>query len=270
MKEDTKDRVLKFLFRASPEEYNAKTLASVLKLKYASIRQALTRLAKEGKVIRTMRGFYRAPLTEETVGKVIPPELKAHGIKIQLCHNGQAGSFLRAHQANITKTHAINGSTVMQKMFENKLVTITVHNSGLMEIWLSATDDPIDYEGFTRFCAWLEGMLGDIYIRGDPRLIQIGLNYDMEGLEVSNLSNMKVQKFRNAWSQMYHHNKDRLRVETHMTTDLKLEDAINIMKMLGPKDDTEEEVKKRLLKKAQDKVEEYAPPPEDHDSYMYG
>lgn len=228
-------------------------------------------MVKEKALIQTHKGFYRAPLGPESRKAIIPQEIKAHGIKIEIRHNAEAGPFLHTHARSIVGVpHPMNGSMTLEKVFEGRKVVITVHPSDLVEVFLNASQNPVTYEEFSRFCSYLEGLLGDIYILGDSRLIQIGLNYDIEGVKLDGVKFLKLQQFRNAWSTVYQKHRDTLRVETHLTTEISLQEAIDILKALGPRTD-EEEVKKRLIKKATEvATEEYVPPPPDDDSYMYG
>ncbi len=231
-------KILKFLEESVPEEYNAKTIALLLKINYNTAKDALTRLAKNDKIVRAHRGFYRAKIKADDLKKIEAPLLSIHGPKIEcyipnLASKWEEGISLTQAFMPVRQRHENIITTTM--WFEMRRVTVTFHKKGLVEIFCSTSECPMDYVTFTKFVSFVDGLLhifgSDLY-KANARLRQIGLNYDYRALRLDGVNSIKLQTFHNAWAQIYNKGRDYMRIEEHMVTDISLAEAVTILSAL--------------------------------------
>lgn len=225
-----KNRILEFLIKSSPEDFNSRTISKMLNLKESSVRKELSRLVKQNKIKRTQKGFYRGLITPETIKKIEVQELKLHGIKIEFRGKPNTGYSFEAEGI----VNEYRKRKYYQRIFEGRKISITVHNMGLVEVWIKTSKDPLGYMDFTRFVSYLEGLLGNLFYYGRPTLSQVGLNLDMHILELEGVQKLTLKRFQNAWSSLYRKMEDWLRIETHMSTKLTLDEALETLKVLQP------------------------------------
>ena len=215
-----------FLNANAPNEYNAKTIAANIGVKEGSLRKELSRLCNDEEIVRAQKGFYRAVITAETILREEYRNIRLHGVKIEaFCPNKDARPC-----GDRNNPHAYT----YNRVFEGHRITITIHQKGLYEIFVGSTGNPMDFPAFSRVCSYLEGHLGvDVWHGGRSELVQLGLNIDVVGWRLDGVKSVKLQKFKNAWSQIYQKELELLRVETHITTRLKLSEAVGILHRLS-------------------------------------
>lgn len=233
-------RIVKFLEESIPEEYNAKTIALLLKINYNTAKDALARLAKNGKIVRAHHGFYRAKISAEDLKKIEEPLLSIHGPKIECCIPDLASKWeegISLTQAFMPTRQRHENIITTTMWFEMRRVTVTFHKKGLVEIFCSTSECPMDYVTFTKFVSFVDGLLhifgSDLY-KANARLRQIGLNYDYRALRLDGVNSIKLQTFHNAWAQIYNKGRDYMRIEEHMVMDISLAEAVTILSALQP------------------------------------
>jgi len=238
-------------------KYNAKAIYMTLFFKpdrevdkklLAQIRTTLNRLVKDGKIRRYKRGHFQIKPSPEIVKKLDDPDVKVHGVKIEFRleeHNilGIDGisaphnitSFIDANRFE----EVCNGEGKSMRRFSKKAwweernITFTIHDCGLIEIFCSASDNPMGLTDFFRFADFISGFLSPIckFQKNKAVLKQIGLNRDFEELQMEGVSCISVKKFLNDWCRIYQH-QGVVRYEHHLKLDISLEDAFNSLQLL--------------------------------------
>lgn len=224
------DRIIEYLYKIAPDEAMPKTIARVLRLSHGTVRKELVRILarKKSPLICEHRGFYRHRLDIDVIAKLDrTKQIELHGIQLQgVCHqvNG-AYSISRAAKSRYRKRGTY------KEMFEDRIVTITVYEKGTVQVWLNTSTNPMSFQQFDRFQAWVKGLL-DFVDERSWVLQQLGLNVDVRRLALEGVSGLKLSTFRNAWFQIYQKAEDMVRFETHMFPDLRLDEALLILKQL--------------------------------------
>lgn len=207
-----------------------KTIATYLNLNHSTVRKTLLRMLaeKDSPLISERRGWYRHKMDIDTIAKIgSSKRIELHGIKVQgTCLDKNVGySFAQAARQQYRKRGTY------KEVFEGRIVTITIHKMGLVEVWIKASPNPLSFPEFDRFQAWLRGLLS--FVRPSSwSMIQLGVNVDVRGLSLVGLKSISLSVFRNAWFQIYQKGEDTVRFETHLTTNLNLNEAISIMRQL--------------------------------------
>ena len=233
-----RDRILNLLDQHPDMEYNAKTIARMLRANYSSVRKELRRMVDLKLIDNPHYGFYRSKNVIISAKGTVYPMPQLHGIKLhyrgEKCHTFYTESYLRTiFPEGIIKRHKINhGLEVFVSPYiegEHRDITITAHQN-LLEIWIKTSDKPLTPQGLLEFSAWLQGKFGL-----DPsefKLIQHGLNYDFLGIKIDGNFELNLKQFSNAIIRIYQHGKG-LRYEIHRSYKeneaLNFEEAINIL-----------------------------------------
>lgn len=220
-----------FLRSKAPDEYNSKMIALALGAKPASVRKELTRLTKAvpPKVVKEHHGFYRACTDLGILRRI------AAG-KPVLFHNIQLGGICRNMNSKLLIEAKVPCKKRYRKRgyynlsFEGRNLSITLFDSGMMRLELNASMSPLDYLGWSRYRAFLEGLLGDI---GDLELTNVDVHTDIREMQLQELKGMRVRVFDNAWFHIYQKTEDILRVEVSMVPkSLKFVEACEIIRGL--------------------------------------
>ena len=240
------------ILKSNPrQQFNAQTIDQVLsgKLNYhrdlkriAKIRTALNRLADKSKIRRMKRGYFQAKANLETIAIIESPMTKLHGIKIEIkkiegisSHCNMLTWLKTKHFRSITnaKGTSLKRST-KQIGWRDRWITMTVHESNFIEIFLNAGDMPISYEEFCSFCDFMDGYLEPYFFtRSNAYVTMIGIGKDYEELHLDGLKAIRLHKFKNDWCSIYEREDGRVRFEHHLKLNITLEDAINIMSLIS-------------------------------------
>jgi len=153
--------------------------------------------------------------------------IELHGIKLEGACLQENTGYCLAGQAK----HRYRKRGIYEEIFEDRAVKITVHEKGLVEVWLSTSDKPMGFHQFDRFQSWMKGLL-DFVAPWSWQIKQIGLNVDCRGLYLDGVSSIKLSVFRNAWFQMYQRGEDTVRFETHLCPNMALDEALLVLKQI--------------------------------------
>ena len=238
-------------------KYNAKAMYTTLFFKsgkpvdkklLAQVRTVMYRLYKNSKIRKLNRGYYQIKPAPKIIRDLENPETKVHGIKIEyrLSENNIFGIHGISAKHNIIGfiegngfEEVRNGGGVSLKRFsknvfwDDRKITFTIHNCGLVEIWCSATDNCLSLQEFIRFTDFVRGFLNPIcsFEKNKALLRQIGINRDFEEQRLDGVSSITIKKFLNDWCRVYQHN-DVVRHEHHLKLEITLEDAFNSLQLL--------------------------------------
>ena len=226
------ERIIMFLRKHAPDEYNSKLIAIAVEAKGSSVRKELSRLLKEPKpkIVREHYGFYRAStdlgiMRRQLAGKpVLFHSLQLEGI----CHNKNTKLIFAA--ISESRKH-YRKRDYYRWAFEGRTVSITLYENGLLQLWLNASQNPLDYMGWQRFRAFLEGRMPE-YI-GDLILKQVDVHADIREFQIQEFQGMRLKVFDNAWLHLYQKTEDLLRLEVStIPRELKFIEACEIIKTL--------------------------------------
>ena len=245
------NKILSIINSNPRHKYNAKSIDQVLEGKYnyhadekriAKIRTELNRLANRSKIRRTSRGKFQAKARLETIAMIESPETKLHGIKIEVKklegipaqHNML--DWLKSKHFRIIRNSRGTSLRRCTKAvgWRERWVTITVHDSGLVEIFLNCSNMPLTYPEFCSFCDFLDGYFEPYFFtRNNAYVTQLGIGKDFEELHLDGLTCIRLHKFKNDWCSIYENEDGRVRFEHHLKLDIDLEDVINIMSLIS-------------------------------------
>ena len=214
----------------------------------AKIRTELKRLSDHKKIRRMHRGFYQAKPSPRIIQKLEDPETKLHGIKLEceLTENNTFGIHGISAQNNILdflKTNRFNEVTTRQGTFlkrwtkniwwEERNITITIHEKGLVEIFCGASNNPLSFPGFCSLCDYLSGYMQPIspFKKRNVMMKQVGVNRDFEEERLEGVSCITLHKFLNDWARIYQ-KENGVRYEHHLKLNITLEDAFNSLSLL--------------------------------------
>lgn len=227
------ERIIHFLRDKAPSEYNAKMIAKILNVNYSSVRKELSRLLKHdpAPIVKEHRGFYRAStdlgvLRRQLLGKPI----LFHSISLYGHIRNKDTKLIFEALKEDKKVYAKR--TYHNWSFEGRNVSVTYFDSGIIQIWLNASQSPLDYLGWGRYRSYLEGRFPGEYI-GDFTVKQVDVHCDMREFQVDEFKGMRVKVFDNAWLHLYQKTADLLRLEVSMVPrELKFSEACDIVKTL--------------------------------------
>jgi hypothetical protein len=237
-----KEKILRYLIATAPEPVNTWKITQALGISKETAKRTLAKLYEMGEIEKQGRGFYRGKVTAERILALEQTEIQLHGIKIQfkavelVKENGRfvpfwgQGISLRPLFNPQELVYQDDWKIVYRVEFSGRWTTITLHGGKpLCEVWLKCSENPLNYQEFKQFKSWLEGRFGNSFILGEPELIQVGLNRDYQELRMDGCNSLKLQKWENAWSQIYNKAERLLRVETHISTRIDLNEALDIL-----------------------------------------
>jgi len=198
-------RILSFLKKNAPSEFNIKTIADTLDIPYNAAKTELYRLFNRGKIKRPHRGFYRAVIDKNLVHKLGNPPIELHGIKIEAKSQKLIQGIPNVAQRKLSAldfSKTTNGRYHRNIYFKGRKITITIHMCGLIEIWVSCSDNPLDYLLFRELLSYLNGFLESVLPAVDRKVVlknsylkQIGLNRDYDSFRLDGLSCVSLKAF---------------------------------------------------------------------------
>lgn len=232
-------------------KYNARSIDQVLQGKYDyvvdqkridRITTTLLRMADRGKIRRIRRGFYQAKASLETLSIIETPETLLHGIKIEIkeilgisSDSNILADWCKGHRFREVKNKA---GTSMRRwckavLWRDRWMTVTVHEKGLVEIFMKAGDNPLSFPLFVAWCDWLDGFFQPLmYQRENAFVVQVGIGKDFEEVHLDGLTCIRLHKFRNDWASIYEREDGRVRFEHHLKLDIRLDEAINMLDII--------------------------------------
>lgn len=244
-------KVLSIVNSNPRQQYTAKLIDQVLEGKYnyiknekriAKIRTVLNRLANRSKIRRIKHGYFQAKVNLETISMIESPLTKLHGIKIEIKKlegiSAQHNILDWLETKHFRAIANAKGTSLKRHTKEvgwrERWITITVHESGLVEIFISCSKNPLTYEEFCSCCEFLDGFFEPYYfIRNNAYVVQLGMGKDFEEMHLDGITCIRLHKFKNDWASIYENEDGRVRFEHHLKLDITLEDAINIMSLIS-------------------------------------
>ena len=214
----------------------------------AQIRTTMNRMHKQKKIRKLQRGYYQIKPSPPIIQKLEQPNVKVHGIKLEyrLSENNifgiegitpQHNILMYLKNNNFEDVNNSNGVFLKRLSkniwWEERKITITIHNSGLIETFCSTGDNPMSMPDFFRFYDFMRGLLNPVcnFERNKVMVRQVALNRDFEELVLDGVSSVTLKRFMNDWCRIYQHD-DVVRYEHHLTLDITLEDAFNSLQLL--------------------------------------
>jgi len=212
------------------------------------IRSELTRLLSREQIVKHSRGYYSLKITPATLKYLENPPITVHGLKLEC----RAKQTLQKTILRITANNNKNYTKEMLDWFkamgfkestkyrwfkripwEGRGLEITVHLSGLIEIWVKSSELPLAYPDMVRLCSFLNGFLSSLKPEG-IMVRQIGVAKDFQSLRMDGLSSITLHKFMNDWSKIYYKQSiGAVRIERHLTANISLESAMNTLFLLN-------------------------------------
>lgn len=225
------ERILMFLRSKAPDLYNSKLIALAIGAKPSSVRKELSRLLKRPKpeIVRECHGFYRASTDLGILRRIAAGKpVLFHNIQLDgICLRMNSKLLIEA-RSPCKKTYRKRGYYDLS--FEGRNLSVTLYDSGHIHLALNASMAPLDYLAWSRFRAFLEGLLGEI---GDLRLSDVDVHTDIREMQLQELKGMRVRVFDNAWFHIYQKTEDILRIEVSMVPkNLKFIEACEIIRGL--------------------------------------
>lgn len=252
-KRNLRERVIGYLEANSPMELTPKTISSRLRgASHEAVKKTIQRelLTSLPRIVLCRKGWYRSALNMDRLRCLeTAKHIGLHGIKLEgKCPPGNTGySFASVSNRKYRKRGIYSDS------FNGRVVTITVHEGGLVEVWLRASKNPLGFDEFDHFCYWVYGMFSGSVLEHSWKLSQLGINVDTHVMDLDGLQRLSLKNWRNAWFQIYQKEKGLLRQEVHIMPDMKLQDALTIMHgFIKAYNDTQ-----------------YSPPPDDQGDFSY-
>ena len=228
------------IFESSDYPISPLMLSQELGITKGAARILLKRMVDKGLIRRESRGFYVHAQAIERHDVQLSAPLRLHGLKlVTIKGHGLAGvmaqQLLNSAPVNIHK-HRINHSITFNEEWEGRKVTFTLHKGNKergtkerIEVNLTSTNSPLDFPSFAMFCGYLQGKIPAATLEA-WQISQIGLNFDLLGMQIDGAEAITLQAFKNMWLRLYNHNKDMLRVEAHLNLAVNLSEGIDILK----------------------------------------
>lgn len=254
-KKSLSQRILS-VFKTDPRnQYNAITIDRILykKIKYdkterknniKQIRKELGRLTNRGLIINVQRGFYALRISSKTLHLLDNPPVVCHGIKIEatMTNIGSPQSSILGITFENTKrdlkwwltlkhfVETTNNRFVKRFFWEGRFITLTLHEKGLIEIWIKCSDNPLDFSSMYRFNEYMKGYLSEITDLSDAKVREIGINKDFRELRLEGVSSMSLHVFMNAWSRIYYKESiHSVRAEIHWVGSISFHDCVELI-----------------------------------------
>lgn len=220
-----------FLRSKAPDTFNSKLIALAIGAKPSSVRKELSRLLKRSKpeIVRECHGFYRASTDLGILRRIAAGKpVLFHNIQIGgICLNKNSKLLI---EARVRSKKRYRKRDYYNLSFEGRNLSITMFDSGMIRLELNAAMSPLDYLAWSRYRAYLEGLLGEI---GDLLLTNVDVHTDIREMQLQELKGMRIRVFDNAWFHIYQKTEDILRIEVSMVPkNLKFIEACEIIKGL--------------------------------------
>lgn len=250
-------KILNFMQKNAFREFNINTLSKTLKISKNKVGVYLNRLHNKGQIQRTAPGFYKAVANMTVIRQnqfTNPPTL-LHGImmectiqrkitkwvpgtppKAKIVISKLSKDLIRWLTANEFVFRDDNHSYFRYLWWENRRITLTVHQNCKLDIYIGCSKNPLSYPEFENVLLFLDGFLDAIAPFKDRRVVhlkEIAVAKDFKELRLDGVKSVSLRAFRNAWTRIYF--KDDLgatRFEHHLVLDIPLDDALKSLSIL--------------------------------------
>jgi hypothetical protein len=254
-KHQVNEKILALLKNNPRYSYNAPTIYKMFKgqINLSSIRCELRRMHELKKIVRETHGFYRINMDAETLYYIENPPTLLHGIMISMesdfnrrkqkslyinvssklqnnvhgisSQNLENDVMVRLENLGFVRTEAPNRNRMVHCFyFENdrdRLVTVTVHFSGRIDIYLNCSNHPVNYFEFRDIFNYAKGSVDFLGPFHNDRVVEFGEAKDFKEVRMSGCNEVSLRVYLNHWFRIY--NKERLgvtRVEQHIRCDV--------------------------------------------------
>jgi hypothetical protein len=115
----------------------------------------------------------------------------------------------------------------------NRLVTLTVHFNGRLDIYLNCSNHPVNYFELRDILKFSQGVVDFIGPFADQRVIQFGMAKDLREIRMEGATCITLRAFLNNWFRVY--NKERLgitRVEQHIRCDVPVDVFVSMFERM--------------------------------------
>lgn len=225
------EKIISFLRHITPRPATPKEVAFEMGAEHERVKKSMLRLYKQGRIEKTVHGYYRALFSLDDILRGESPEMRLHGIKIEgNVPKGEQGSPLLSLLFK-DGLMASGNRRMVKRNFEGRTVTIQLSESGTLEIFLRSSRYSISYIEFERFAGWLDGMFANKTLLFNLKICELGLGRDFKKWRLDGVKSIKLGQWRNAWLQIYQKEKTGImRMEIHTIDHLSLGDAMHILK----------------------------------------
>ena len=248
-------RVLNFMRKNAHHEYNAKTLARILRLDPNKVKVYLNRLHNKGIILRVDKGVFKAACDIAVIrqNQLEHPPTLLHGILLECtivrrvtkwgqgtppsaenCYqNGGLEKWLLAHEFGYRDD---NHSWFRYVWWNGRRLTFTVFSTDKLHVYFSSTRNPVSYDEFELLLSFLDGYFEEIAPFKDRRVVrlrEVGLAKDFRELRLDGLKSVSLRAFKNAWARIYYKDDSQVtRVEHHLCLDMSLDEALKSLSVL--------------------------------------
>jgi len=242
-------KIIDFLKNNPRYSYNAPTLYKMFngKININTIRCELRRLHEQKKVVRETHGFYRIRIDAEALYYLEHPPTLLHGIMVSMKWNRKLQKSIhgitfdnletdikeRLLDFGFKQTEGPNKKRLVYCFyFENdrdRLVTVTVHFNGRLDIYLNCSNHPVNFFEFRDILSYTRGMVGFLGPFVDARVVEFGEAKDFRCVRMSGCNEVSLRVFLNHWFRIY--NKESLgvtRVEQHVRCDVPVSELLSL------------------------------------------
>ena len=231
-------KITKFLKKNPRYSYNAPTLKKETGLKINTIRSELRRLHEKGVLHKETHGFYRIKLDAETLYCLENPPTLLHGIMVSmdLVQKLQKGIHgITSQKCNLEDNGFVfksNKRFVKSFYFRDdvdRLVTITVHEKGRVDVYLNCSNRPVTFFEFREILVYVEAKIDFLGFFSNQRVVQFGMAKDFKEIRLEGASCLTLRIFMDNWFRVY--NKERLgvtRVEQHVRCNVGVDTFVSL------------------------------------------
>ena len=199
-------------------------------LNHNSIKVNCIRLSREGKIIKSHRGYYRSINTIFKIDNqnIFYEDLLLHGIKIEyrgpLCNQIYTTPYLMGHNYTMHR-HRKNHSITLNEEWEGRTVCLTSHKN-LIEIWLKSSHKPLNHDDFVHFNHYIKGKFPQIH-ESKWIIKQLDIGLDTPLIHLKGISEITLKIFNNMWLSIYQ-KFDKVRIEARTTQEIGLSDCLDV------------------------------------------
>jgi len=240
---EVKDAIITFLKNDPTHSYSAKSLEHELKLNINSIRSELRRLHDKGLIHRESHGFYRIKMDSETLYNLENPPTLLHGIMVSMDSVSQKlQNDIDTISANLHNYGFKQGTgrnrlrwtkAFYYERDAERLITITVHKKGRIDVYLNCSNHPVNYHEFRDVLKFCEGQIFYLGPFSNQRVVSFGEAKDFRHVKMSGCNELGLRVFMNHWFRIY--NKERLgvtRMEQHIKCDVPVSVLLDLFERM--------------------------------------
>ena len=115
----------------------------------------------------------------------------------------------------------------------DRLITITVHKIGRIDVYINCTNHPVNYFEFRDILKFVEGSITFLRPFSDQRVVEFGEAKDFRHVKMSGCNELSLRVFMNHWFRIY--NKERLgvtRIEQHIKCDVPVSTLMDLFERM--------------------------------------